>query len=128
MGGRGSAKRVWDTERQVSLEREVAAAEDSSTLSRYLGSVSATNLSTFLLISEGFMTTPLPAGQELAPGKDLALGEPKTCPQYSPTTIIPFPPQAGHRTPPGEVPPQHGRDTAQPHQQRWPRRGAPGGG
>lgn len=122
-GGRGSAEQVWDAAGQVSLEREVAAAEGSPTLSRYLGSVSATNLSRFLLILEGFMTTQLPAGQELPPGKDLALGEQKTCSHCNPTTITPFPPQGGHRTPPSEVlvPPRHGRDTAEPHQQRWPR-------
>lgn len=97
----------------MSLEREVAVAEGFPTLSRYLGNVSATDLSTFLLISEGFMTTQLPAGQELPPGKDLALGEQKTCPQCSPTTITPFSPQGGSGTP------QHGRDTAQPHR-RWP--------
>lgn len=49
------------------------------------------------------MTTQLPAGQELPPGKDLALGEQKTCSHCSPTTITPFPPQGGHRTPPSEV-------------------------
>ena len=87
VGGRGSAEQVWDTEGQVALEREVAAAEGSPTLSRYLGSASATNLSTFLLISEGFMMTQLPAGQELPPGKDLAPGEKESCPQCSPTSI-----------------------------------------
>lgn len=84
----------------MSLEREVATAEGSPTLSRYLGSVSATNLSTFLLISEGFMTTQLPAGQELPPGKDLAFGEQKPAPSTAP----PPSPQGGHgKSPPSEA-------------------------